>query len=181
MDRNYLKSQQRKIVASALVSAAFCSAILYASYLLLPRYFSFPKDMAGRLALAAQLSMFVLIWVVIGVRMVSRVRFYSPEDMNGSAYTIPSDKIAVPRAFLQNTVEQAMIAVGALVALATLLSGPPLALLPAAVFLFGIGRIAFLWGYPKGAAARAFGMVTTVLPFLAGYILSIALIIAGLI
>lgn len=101
--------------------------------------------------------------------------------MNGSAYTIPSDKIAVPRAFLQNIVEQAMIAIGALVALATVLSASSLALLPAAVLLFAIGRIAFLWGYPKGAAARAFGMVTTVLHFLAGYIISFALIIASLI
>lgn len=75
MDKNHLKSQQRKIVASALVSAAFCFAILYAGYLLFPRYFLFPENMGDRLALAAQLSMFVLIWVVIGVRMVSRVRF----------------------------------------------------------------------------------------------------------
>ncbi len=180
MERNDLKSQQRGIVASALVSTAFSSAILYAGYLLLPHYFSFPEDMADRLAFAAQLSMFVVIWVVIGVRMVSRVRFYSPEDMKGSAYTVPSAEIAVPRAFLQNTLEQAVIALGAIFALATLLSGPALALLPSAVFLFSIGRITFLRAYPKGAAARAFGMVTTVLPFLIGYILAIGIMVGKL-
>ena len=63
-------------------------------------------------------------------------------------------------------------------ALATQLSGPPLALIIAAVLLFGIGRVAFLIGYPKGAGGRAFGMITTVLPTLAGFVLTIVLMVA---
>src|SRR3546814_10394542 len=72
-------------------------------------------------------------------------------------------------AFLQNTLEQAVAAVGAHLALATLISGPPLALIPGAVFLFAIGRITFLRGYRQGAGARAFGIVTTVIPTIGAY------------
>jgi hypothetical protein len=84
----------------------------------------------------------------------------------------------VPVAFLQNTVEQVVAAVGAHLALATLLDGAALSLIPAAIALFAIGRLAFLIGYPKGAGARAFGMVTTVLPTMGAYALAIWLMIA---
>src|SRR3546814_6818027 len=65
--------------------------------------------------------------------MVSRGRFHSAIDNPGSAFAPPSPAIAVQVAFLQNTLEQAVAAVGAHLALATLISGPPLALIPGAV------------------------------------------------
>ena len=52
-----------------------------------------------------------------------------------------------------------------------------LSLIVVAVALFGVGRIAFLIGYPHGAGGRAFGMVTTTLPSIAGYALAIGLIL----
>ena len=180
MDRGQLRAQQRGVLLNAFLAFLFCLAILGGAFVILPGYFSLPSDLPERIAYAIQVDVFVLVWVVIGVRMVSRVRFYSAEDSAGSANPIPSAKIAVPRAFLQNTVEQALIAVGAHLALATLISGSALILLPAAAFLFCIGRIAFLIGYPYGASGRAFGMVATVLPSLAGYIWAMYLVLTGL-
>lgn len=174
-----LKNEQRKIVRNAALATAFSAAVLFTGYFALPMHFIFPTDLAGRIAFTLQADIFVFLWVVIAIRMVSRVRFYSAEDNRGSAYTIPSPKIAVPRAFLQNTLEQAFVAVGAHLALATLLSGPALSVIPSAVLLFGIGRIAFLRGYPYGAGARAFGIVTTVLPTMFGYIAAVVLMIAA--
>src|SRR3546814_5279956 len=55
--------------------------------------------------------------------MVSRGRFHSAIDNPGSAFAPPSPAIAVQVAFLQNTLEQAVAAVGAHLALATLISG----------------------------------------------------------
>ncbi|HKQ11025.1 MAG TPA: MAPEG family protein [Rhizomicrobium sp.] len=165
---------------NALLAFLFCVAVLGGAFVILPGYFSLPTDLAQRIAFAIQVDVFVLVWIVIGVRIVSRVRFYTAEDNAGSAYSVPSARIAVPRAFLQNTVEQTLIAVGAHLALATLISGSALILLPAATFLFAIGRIAFLVGYPYGASGRAFGMVVTVLPSLGGYIWSIYLVFTGL-
>ena len=175
-----LKTEQKKIVINALLAGAFCAVVLIASYSILPSIFVFPTDLAERIAFALKANLFVFAWVVLAVRMVSRVRFYSAEDNRGSAYTVPSEKIAVPRAFLQNTLEQAVIAAGAYVGLATLLSGNALAVIPASVLLFGIGRITFLRGYPKGAGGRAFGIVTTVLPSAAGYVWGIWLVLSQL-
>ena len=172
-----LPAEQRKVIWNALLAAIFCAAVLAAGYVLLPRYFSFPTDIEGALVLTIQADLFVFIWVAIGVRLVSRVRFYSAADNPGSAFAPPSPRIAVPIAFLQNTLEQAVIAVGAHLALATLLSGPALSLIPSAVLLFAIGRIAFLAGYRKGAGGRAFGIVVTVLPSIAGYLTAITLLV----
>lgn len=178
MDTAQLRAEQKKIVVRAIAAAIACVAVTLGAYLLLPSMMAFPADLAERIAFAVQADVFVLLWVVLGVRMVSRVRFYSKEDNRGSAYTLPSPKIAVPRAFLQNTLEQAVIAVGAHLALSTLVYGPALSFIPAAVFLFAIGRITFLLGYPYGAGARAFGMVMTTLPSIVAYGWAVYLIIA---
>ncbi len=164
-----LAAEQRKIIRRATAAIAFCALVLAGSYLLLPRLFAFPTGLPERIAFALQADLFVLVWIVIGVRMVSRGRFHSAVDNPGSAFAPPSPAIAVQVAFLQNTLEQAVAAVGAHLALATLISGQSLALIPAAVFLFAIGRITFLRGYRQGAGARAFGIVTTVIPTIGAY------------
>ncbi|MBX9944827.1 MAG: MAPEG family protein [Reyranella sp.] len=154
--------------------------LLGASFLILPRLFNLPVDMLDRLAFVLRVDVFVLVWILIGVRMVSRVRFYSAADMGGSAAGPPSAQLAIKAAFLQNTLEQAVMAVGVHLALATLLSGPALSLIVGAAVLFSIGRVAFYLGYSSGAGGRAFGMVVTVLPTLAGFLLAIVLIIAAI-
>jgi hypothetical protein len=174
-----LEAEQKKIIRNALWASACCAFVLLTSYNVLPLFFSFPTELAERIAFALKTNLFVLLWVVIAVRMVSRVRFYSPQDNRGSAYTTPSEKIAVPLAFLQNTLEQSVIAAGIYLALATLITGPALALLPGAAFLFSIGRISFLRGYSMGAGGRAFGIVTTVLPTAAGYLWGIWLVLSS--
>lgn len=171
-----LGSEQRKVVWRSVAALVFCSLMLASGYLVLPTYFHFPIELPDRLAFALQADMFVFLWIAIGVRMVASGRFRSASDNRGSAYAPPSPRIAVAVAFLQNTLEQAIVAVGAHLALATLLRGPPLALIPTAVALFTVGRVAFLVGYPKGAGGRAFGMATTALPTVGAYFLAIVLI-----
>jgi hypothetical protein len=166
-----LKGEQRRVVFNSILAAALCAAMLAGGYLLLPRLLDFPTDMTGRLVFALRADLFVLFWVLIGVRLVSRGRFRSAADIGGSAYAPPSPAIAVQAAFLQNTLEQAIIAVGAHLALATLV---------VAVMLFAFGRLTFLIGYPKGAGARAFGMVTTSLPSFLGYGLAAVLLLLRL-
>lgn len=173
-----LVAEQRKIVTRSAGALVVCGLTLAAGYLLLPRLFEFPVDLSDRLAFVLQADLFIFLWIVLGVRMVARGRFYSAADNRGSAYGPPSSRIAVPVAFLQNTLEQAVIAVGAHLALSTLLTGPALALIPTAVVLFAIGRVSFLIGYPKGAGGRAFGIATTAIPTVGAYLLAIVLIFA---
>ena len=174
-----LRAEQQKVIRNAIAAVIFCALVLASGYAILPRYVQFPVHLADRLAFAIRADIFVFFWILLGIRMVAKGRFHSAADIKGSAFGLPSAQITVPGAFLQNTLEQAVVAIGAHLALATVLSGPSLALIPTAVALFGIGRLTFLIGYPKGAGARAFGLVTTVIPTIGGYALAIGLMIAG--
>lgn len=171
-----LKEERRKIYVSALLALVVCAVTLAGGYVILPRYFTFPEALADRLAFTLRADLLILLWVFIGVKMVADVRRNSPSDSRGSAFGPPSPRLAIRAAFLQNTLEQAFLAVVTHLALASVLSGPALALIPAAVVLFGIGRVTFFIGYPAGAGGRAFGMATTALPTLVGFVAAIALV-----
>ena len=135
----------------------------------LPSVFTFPDALAERLAFALRADLVIALWVVLGVRMVAKVRFRSTEDNAGSAYSKPSARLAVPKAFLQNTLEQAFTTSVAILALATVGGEAPLAYIVATVVLFSLGRATFLRGYPHGAGGRAFGVATTALPAVGAY------------
>src|SRR5262245_40486443 len=107
-----LKAEQRKIIRAIAAAFVFCAAVLGTAYALLPRYFAFPGALADRIAFALQADVFVFLCIVWGVRLVAKGRFRSAADNRGSAYAPPSAEIGVPVAFLQNTLEQAIVAVG---------------------------------------------------------------------
>lgn len=149
----------RSTLALAVVLAGFA-----AGYALLPRVFAFPEALSARLALAAQSGAFVLLCLLVAVGLVSHGRRKSPDDIAGAAAASPSRVLAVKAAFLQNTLEQSVLACGAFLAFAAVGDGAWLALLPVAAVLFCLGRALFYAGYPGGAGARAFGMALTLLP-----------------
>ena len=176
-----MDAAERCIRRSGLLALAVTLLAAFAAYHLLPLLWSFPQELPARLAFAAQASAFVLVWVLVGVGIVSTLRRFSPEDIGGSAFGPPSPRLAVPVAFLQNTLEQAVLAAGMYLALASLLAGPWLALIVVGVVLFGVGRVLFLRGYARGVFGRAFGMTLTMMPTLLGYLLVIALVIGRII
>jgi hypothetical protein len=168
---------ERSIRMAGLVSLLALAGAVPAGYFLMPMIFAFPEGLAERLAFAAQASIFVLLCVVVAIGMVSTAHRFSPEDIGGSAARPPSEHVAIYVAFLQNTLEQAVIAVGLYFALATLLSGPWLALIPVGVLFFLIGRVLFFRGYSKGVEGRALGMTLTMTPTVIGYLLVLLLVV----
>lgn len=168
---------ERSIRLAGTVSLLALAVAVPLGYLLLPMVISFPEDLAERLGFAAKASALVLIWVVAGVGMVSTARRFSPADIGGSAAGPPSEKVALSAAFLQNTLEQAVVAAGLYFALAALISGPWLSLIPVGIVFFFVGRILFLRGYPKGVEGRSLGMSLTLMPTLLGYLLVLVLMI----
>lgn len=172
--------ERRKVRTAALRSAVVCAAGLGAGQAVLPLYFRFPDAIGERLAFALQADIFVLLWVLFGVGLVSRGRRHSPADIGAAMSGPPSPRIAVEAAFLQNTLEQAVLAIGMHLALATLLPRETLALIVASVALFALGRATFLLGYRKGAGGRAFGMVTTALPTFLGYAAAVVILASRL-
>lgn len=176
-----LAREERAIRLAGTAALLFSGAAFAAGYYVLPRLFAFPTDLAERLAFGVQASAFVLLWVVVGVLMVSTGRRRSAADIGGSAAGPPSGALAIKSAFLQNTLEQAVLAAGAYLALATLLSGAWLSLIVVAVALFAVGRILFYVGYPRGARGRALGMTLTMTPTILGYPLVVVLLVLKLV
>lgn len=168
-----LQAEQRKVLARGGMGVLACLATLFASYLFLPIFLTLPTDTTERLVFTLRADIFVFLWVVIGVQRVSSGRYRSASDNRGSAFGPPSPAIALKVAFLQNTLEQALIAVGAHLALAANAGGPLLALVPASVVLFAVGRVTFILGYPHGAGGRAFGLVLTFVPSILLYVLAL--------
>lgn len=165
----------------ALIALLVCAPTLALFALAFPVLFDFPTGVAERLALVLRADLVVALWVVIAIRMVSKVRFTSQDDNAGSAFGPPSARLAVPAAFLQNTLEQAFIAVVGHLALATVNGEAPLAYVLGSVALFSLGRVTFLAGYRRGAGGRAFGIVTTALPTIGAYAWVLAAMVADLI
>lgn len=175
-----LRVQQRNVVVRGVAGALFSVAVLWIGYLALPQWFEFPTSQSESLVFAIQANTVCVLWVVIAIRMVSRGRLRSKADIDGSAFGPPSKALAIKVAFLQNTLEQAFVAVGANICLATLVKGPELSLIVGSVALFSIGRVTFYLGYPSGAPGRAFGIVVTMLPGVLGCLYIIGRLIAQL-
>lgn len=174
-----LRQEQRKIYRGAAAAFIFCAAIFGAAYLFLPGFIRLPgEDFQSLLTCWAGASLFIVIWIMIGVGMVSSGRRRSPEDIRGSAYSAPSPRIAVQVAFLQNTLEQSIIAMFTQLALILLLGSIAIPLLAASVLLFAVGRVTFLKGYPKGAGVRSFGMAVTAIPSLTAFVIAVGAVIS---
>ncbi|MBP2278588.1 MULTISPECIES: MAPEG family protein [Sphingomonas] len=130
-----------------------CATVLGVATLWLPEQIELPRETAPRLAFAARESLLVMLWVAIGVGMVSTIRRYSAHDNPGSAFAPPSERLRVPLAFLQNTLEQATMTSIAFLGLSTVDGDAPLGFITGAVVLFAAGRIE-VRGMPLNAQCR---------------------------
>lgn len=174
-----LLREQRKIYAASGAAFLLCIVLLGGAHAFLPDLVEFQGEaLESRLSFLAGATLFLAVWVIVGIGMVARGRRRSAEDIGGSAYSRPSPRIAVASAFLQNTLEQSVVAAVAMFALLMLAGAAGMPFIAAWVVLFGIGRITFFLGYPKGAGGRAFGMALTMLPSIAAFLISIALLVA---
>lgn len=116
-------------------------------------------SLAARLALAVRLSVWpaLVLCAMVGAVMAvrGRVQAFNPiDDAEGRAYR-------VAQRALTNTVEQTVIFLPGLAALATLLPADGLGALTLATALFVAGRLLFWAGYAIHPYARAPGMAMT--------------------
>ncbi|MCY1170168.1 hypothetical protein D9M73_102290 [compost metagenome] len=173
-----LRQEQRKVLKSSAAAAAVCAVTYGLAYLFMPRVLHFPDDLDSALTFWAGAVLFIVLWVMVGIGLVSRGRRLSAQDIRGSAYGQPSPRIAVYAAFLQNTLEQATVTIVLLLAVLLLLRGQAMPFVAVSVVLFAVGRVAFLRGYPGGAGARAFGMALTALPSVVAFVVAAGAVIA---
>ena len=166
---NDFQREQRGVALGMI--AALCVAILVTAACM---YLSVPSSRAlsDRLIAVARADLLVICWLAATIGNVARLRFFSADDIAGSATTTGTADVYRAKAVLQNTLEQVALAIPIHLALAVLVeSSEPLII--ALATLFATGRFLFWIGYANGARYRAFGFALTFYPSVAGLIIAV--------
>jgi uncharacterized MAPEG superfamily protein len=161
-----LSAAQQGTVAQLFVGAAASLGFILGVYFFVPFPIP-PLESAGdRVAFALSWEPVAALALVLGVLRVVRGRFMSGARLDGSPPEPADVRLEVDRRYMQNTLEQLVLAVIAHLALATRLSGDQLRLVPILATWFLVARVAFLIGYQRDPLARGFGWAATWLPTL---------------
>jgi MAPEG family len=105
-----------------------------------------------------------MLTLVVAIGRVANHRFYTPEDIDGAGLTDGTPQARLHRAILQNTLEQAVLAVAAYAIWAAVMPYGWLRSIAIAALLFVAGRALFACGYTRGAPGRALGFGLTAYP-----------------
>lgn len=172
------RQEQRRVmmgmVGAVLVSGVTVAAAIWAG----PPELYASLSLADRLAIAIKTDLFVVAWLAVAIGNLARLRFFSSQDISGSANPDQSRSAREASAILQNTLEQVTLAVPAHLAIAAVME-ENLIVLPVLAGLFGAGRLLFWIGYNRGAAARSFGFALTFYPSLGAMVFAAYLALAS--
>jgi MAPEG family protein len=148
-------------VARGMASALLTAVAGFTAVTLVSRAWNLGTDLTSRITLAAWALLSPAATLFLCIARLAKHRFFTPEDIHGSALTSGTDKARVLQSLLQNTLEQCCLAFPVYVA-GTIIAPPfILPVVPAATF---VGRMLFFAGYAKGAPARAYGFALTFYP-----------------
>lgn len=170
-----LDGEQRSVLHGMILALSITVAVLGLGGAVAWPILPVLPGVADRIGFALRCDLLVVIWLVAAVAAVAQVRFFSVADIGGAGFGSPSARIAVASAILQNTLEQAVLAVTVHLGLASILRGREMVLVPLLVGLFCAGRLAFWLNYRNGAGARALGFGLTFYPSVLG--LGVALVL----
>ena len=121
-------------------------------------------DLASRITLGAWSLVPPAFALFVCIARLAKHRFFTPEDIHGSGLTGGTDKAKLLQALLQNTLEQACLALPVYMATSIVAPAPLLPAVPAAAAMFLVGRLFFFAGYANGAPSRAYGFGLTFYP-----------------
>ncbi|WP_211675072.1 MAPEG family protein [Moritella sp. 5] len=134
--------------------------IILATYLD-PFSYTLIVNAQGRIEILGLSVILPTLCLVASIGRLAKFRFFSPDDIDGSALTKGSENASLLQSLLQNTVEQLVIAISVYTAWCFLMPVSWLSAIPLCSVLFALGRILFFKGYKSGAASRAFGFALT--------------------
>jgi len=158
-------TDKQKGVIRGVIPAAVATVLGMGGVSLLIPMHALPADEpAVRIAWALQWAVLPTLTLMVSIMRVANHRFDSPDDIDGSGLTVGTDRVLVLRAILQNTLEQAVLAVAAYLIWAAVMPHSWLRAIPVAALLFVTGRMLFARGYQRGASGRAMGFGLTAYP-----------------
>lgn len=172
-----LTEKQKGVIRGVIPAAAGTVLGLGGASLLIPMRALPADEPTARIAWALQWAVLPILTLMISIMRVANQRFSSPDDIDGSGLTAGADRVLVLRAILQNTLEQAVLAVAAYLICATVMPPSWLRAIPVAALLFVAGRILFARGYERGAPGRATGFGLTAYPTF-GMLVTAAMVLA---
>jgi hypothetical protein len=159
-----LTEKQRGVVRGIGPAALLSLAGLCGVSFLLPTTVLPVDEPGARLAWALQWALLPMLTLVVAVGRVANHRFYTPEDIDGAGLTDGTPQARLRRAILQNTLEQAVLAVAAYAIWTVVMPYGWLRSIIVAALLFVAGRLLFARGYARGAPGRALGFGLTAYP-----------------
>src|SRR3954462_2196597 len=178
--RGQLDSEQRGVaigMASAFLTAVAMlalAAIFAGARIAASASMEFRLEILAASLIAPATSLFICI------ARLAKHRFFTPEDINGSALTEGTSRAKLLQSLLQNTLEQVALALPVYFICASIFPSHLLGLIPAAGAMFFVGRILFYVGYSGGAHSRAFGFAFTFYPTVVlGFIAVYHLVVRG--
>jgi uncharacterized membrane protein YecN with MAPEG domain len=152
--------------------------VLTVMALLWPELPGVPAGSTGRLAVWAACSATVGFWLLVAVGRLAGHRFFTPQDIDGGGIAGNSDKAALLQALIQNTLEQALLAIVAYGAWLMLGPSEMWGLVIVYAICFSAGRLLFFAGYSRGAPFRALGFTLTFYPTVALYLMLLPRIVS---
>ena len=162
-----MSNEQKKVLVGMVAAVAFSVAIFEVVFRLTDIHLS-PLVTIGvsvRLEYALKCEVFAALCLLAGVAKIANRRFFIPDAIEGG----DSPSIEIDRRYVQNTLEQLVLAIVAHLALVVIVAPESIRAVAVLVMLFVIGRVTFWFGYHRSGAARAFGFGTTFYPTVAVY------------
>lgn len=165
-DTEAFRAERRAVLRNMALGVAVSVAVILAGKFVYPPAVPDSDAVPDRLTCYWPWLALMAAPLVIGISYLARYRFRSPEAIDGGDSDDPRYRHA--RAYLQNTLEQTVLAVMVHLALLATLPYDWLNLVPVMVLWWVFARIVFRLAYAHGAAARAFGFAATYYPTVLG-------------
>jgi MAPEG family len=164
-----MSSEQRKVLAGMAAAVVFSVAFFEIVLRLTAIDLTPPSgiEMWWRFEYALKCEVFAALCLLAGVGLIANRRFFIADAIEGD----PAQSIEIDRRYVQNTLEQLVLAIVAHLALVTVVAPESIRAVAVLVMLFVIGRVTFWFGYHHSGSARAFGFATTFYPTVAVYVL----------
>jgi len=153
-----MTSDQKTVAIGAASGGAAMIVAVASIYHLWPSNLGFP-DMSSRLAFTLQANAIAILPLLAGIVTVGNDRFVSeaidPTRRKEDLATQINGRV------VENTLQQFVLFLVATTALSVSLTSAQMRIIPAAVIVFIVARIAFWVGYRIDPLYRAFGMAAT--------------------
>ncbi|MBV9882214.1 MAG: MAPEG family protein [Sphingomonadaceae bacterium] len=135
-----------------------------------PRLPAVPGAAEARLTLWFAASISAGLWLLIGIALLARHRFFSPADIQGGGLSEGTPGAKLLQSLIQNTLEQLALAVPVWGGWLWLAPEEWRGLVLLCAAMFGLGRLLFFLCYRFGAPARALGFTLTFYPTVGLYL-----------